>query len=61
MSEKIEKVKNNEKPSSKKSLITKEKYDDLWNKIFYACFCLTIIRTINMMMMKIRKMKIKRM
>ena len=56
MSEKIEKVKNYEKPSSEKSLITKEKYDGLWNKIFYACLCLTIIGTINMMM-NVRKFR----
>lgn len=56
MSEKIEKVKNYEKPTSKKSLITKEKYDDLWNKIFYACLCLTAIGTINMIM-NVRKFR----
>jgi len=50
MSEKIEKAKNYEKTSSKKSLITKEKYGDLWNKIFYACLCLTVIGTINLIM-----------
>ena len=45
MSEKTEKFKNQkqEKISSKKSMISKEKYDDLWNKIFYACLGLTFI------------------
>ena len=42
MSDKIEKIKKQEK-KSKELKTTKEIYDDLWNKIFYACLCLTIV------------------
>ena len=49
MSEKLEDIKRKNKESSKKEMTTKEKYDDLWNKIFYVCLCLTIIGTISMM------------
>ena len=41
MSDKSEKIKKQEKITSNKT--RKERYDDLWNKIFYACLCLTVV------------------
>ena len=35
--------KTEEKENTKKILITKEKYDNLWNHFFYACFGLTLV------------------
>ena len=43
MSDKIEKIKKQEKKSYKKPIITKEQYDNIWNKLFYACLGLTAI------------------
>ena len=36
------------KESTKKKLTAKEKYDNLWNHIFYACFGLTLVGTFYM-------------
>ena len=43
MSDENEKIKKQEKASPKKFTFEKEKYDDLWNKIFYACLGLTVV------------------
>ena len=43
MSDKIEQVKNPERKSYRKSMITKEQYDGIWNKLFYFCLVLTAI------------------
>lgn len=43
MSDKFQKIKKQEKKSLKKPIITKEQYDDIWNKLFYICLGLTAI------------------
>ena len=43
MSDKTERTNRQEKKSYKKPIITKEQYDDIWNKLFYICLGLTAI------------------
>ena len=43
MSDKAEDKKIQEKTLSKKTIITKEQFENLWNKLFYLCFILTAI------------------